>query len=664
MLYMKLNKIGIIIDSKPIHTKAILSIDGNNQLNSTATSGYGNISHPWILENYTISITDTSTDGIIIKNTNAYFILRNCIVTSTMYQTEAIKLDGVSNAKLMNNTAYNLYGIHLINSDNNDIINNTVDITFGSGIYLVQSDGNNITNNSATGTNYIGIHLSSSHNNTIFNNTANDNNDQGMILVSSNNNTLENNTIIGNSFYGLSLSSSNNNTIKNNEMNETTIYHGLCLQTSHNNTIMNNKACENKERGFFIENSDNNSLIDNVLYKNEYGIYFEGSNNNTNNYNGIYNNTVTGVLLSNSDDNNVTWNKIWDNTKNIDVTGTSTGNIIIPNFYSAGPVLQSIQPNPDYDGEIELNWSSVVYMNKYYVYRDTSYIASVHGLNPLTSVTDTNYSDPIPLDDTYYYTIVAGNSTHNSSHSNIEQVTAFLSLEAPNLQAIIPSFSTNGSIKLNWTNVIGADFYFIYRDTSNITTVAGLTPIAKITKTNYIDNLTQNNTFYYVLIAGNVNSNSSQSNCENVTVEVILKLPEAPFLFEILPNISNTGIIELNWSYDMWVISYFVYRSTSKITSLDGLLPIATVFQNNFTDNIIINGTYFYVIVASNASGNSIISNCVNITVVIPSNSKNPPPETPPIPGFEFFMLFLSLILIGIIIQLKKNSKRKKIVSF
>ena len=61
----------------PIKTSATtIAIDGNTQLANNATSGSGNSTHPYILENYVIDGTGLGVNCIDIRNTDAHFILR------------------------------------------------------------------------------------------------------------------------------------------------------------------------------------------------------------------------------------------------------------------------------------------------------------------------------------------------------------------------------------------------------------------------------------------------------------------------------------------------------------------------------------------------------------------------------------------------------------
>ena len=120
-------------------------------------------------------------------------------------------------------------------------------------------------------------------------------------------------------------------------------------------------------------------------------------------------------------------------------------------------------------------------------------------------------------------------------------------------------------------------------------------------------------------ITGNT-ANFGASNRDLCLLSIYLDgRPNAPVLYDILPNPDPNGKIELNWSDITAATDYYVYRSASKMTSVDGLIPIAAVSDSNYTDTITTNGIYYYVIVAGNDVVNSTISNRDSVTVAFPS---------------------------------------------
>ncbi len=95
-----------------------------------------------------------------------------------------------------------------------------------------------------------------------------------------------------------------------------------------------------------------------------------------------------------------------------------------------------------------------------------------------------------------------------------------LKLPAPTLAPILPNPSTNGTVKLNWNSIRSATNYYIYRDTSIITSTANMIPIATTAETSYTENLSTNGDYYYAVIAENDLTNSSLSNCVAISIHI------------------------------------------------------------------------------------------------------------------------------------------------
>jgi len=308
---------------------------------------------------------------------------------------------------------------------------------------------------------------------------------------------------------------------------------------------------------------------------------------------------------------------IFPGNANYTRANTSQWAFTVPKSPNA-PILDNILPNPNIDGIIQLNWSDVIGASNYYVYRNTSTITSVSGLVPIASGALSIYQDTVTSNGTYYYVIVAGNATGNSSISNCESVVVAIPSavpSAPGLGTILPNPDNDGIINLNWSDVIGASIYHVYRNTSSITSVIGLTPITSGALSNYQDTVTINGTYYYVIVAGNATGNSSISNCESVVVAIPPAVLNAPALDTILPNPDNDGIIDLNWNDVSGATYYYVYRGTVNITSVDGLIPITVISESQYEDTVTSNEEFYYVIMAGNAVGNSSISNCESVTI-------------------------------------------------
>ena len=129
-----------------------IAIYGDDELNATSTAGTGTAGYPYIIENYVINASGFSVDGILINNTNAHFILRNCTINGADVGNSGIELRNVTKALLINNTAHNIEmwgmegGFCLRSSNNNTLINNTAKNNF-YGFSILSSHNNTLSNN-------------------------------------------------------------------------------------------------------------------------------------------------------------------------------------------------------------------------------------------------------------------------------------------------------------------------------------------------------------------------------------------------------------------------------------------------------------------------------------------------------------------------------------
>jgi parallel beta-helix repeat protein len=270
--------------------------------------------------------------GIHLDDSDNNNLANNDLSNNSMY---SIWLNSSSNNTLANNTANsNEYGsgIHLSSSSNNDLTGNTVLKNDGycSGIHLLSSSNNTLANNNVSN-NYRGILLSSSSNNTLTNNTANSNNNYGIFLYSSSNyNILKNNTASHHS-HGIYLSASSSNTIANNNVSSNS--HGIYLHYHSNDNTLNSNTASNNGDGICLYSSSNyNTLMNNTINSNNYGIHLQYSSD----YNDIVNNIMNsndhyGICLSSSDNNNIASNNASGNGDTDIILSSSDHNTLTNN---------------------------------------------------------------------------------------------------------------------------------------------------------------------------------------------------------------------------------------------------------------------------------------------------------------------------------------------
>jgi parallel beta-helix repeat protein len=331
-------------------THSPIYIDGNANFTAEngVSSGTGTQSDPYIIENWDINAS--SANGIDIRNTTAYFIIRNCYAHDGGESYDGIYLNNVWNGRVKKtNSSNNRIGIILVDSSNNIVTNNNANSNKYYGIILYYSSRNNIFNNTASN-NWFGIHLSSSSFNSIHNNSVNSNNgwgialrdwscsnilsknsasnnDEGIFLDYSINNNISNNNVNSNNYEGITLYYSSYNNILNNSANSNS-WNGIYLYYSDNNNISNNSASSNNDDGIRLWSSSNNGIYNNSVNSNNWvGIYLGSSNNNNIYDNSVNSNNYEGIFLYSSSYNSIFINNVSNNDYGIRLNKSSENEI-------------------------------------------------------------------------------------------------------------------------------------------------------------------------------------------------------------------------------------------------------------------------------------------------------------------------------------------------
>jgi fibronectin type 3 domain-containing protein len=286
-----------------------------------------------------------------------------------------------------------------------------------------------------------------------------------------------------------------------------------------------------------------------------------------------------------------------ENSNEVSATPTS-GSVTVP----ATPAgLTATAGN----GQVALSWSASSGATSYHVKRSTN---SGGPYTQVSAPTGTSFTDTGLTNGTaYFYVVSAVNAAGESANS--AQASATPKLPIPAVPTGLTATGGNQQVALSWSASSGATSYHVKRAT---TSGGPYTQIIAPTATNFTDTgLTNGTTYFYVVSAVNASGESANSNQASAT-------PRAP-VPTVPVGLSATGgnqQASLSWTASSGATSYNVKRSTS------GTGPFTTVGSptaNSFINTGLADSTtYFYVVSAVNASGESANSTAASATTTTP----------------------------------------------
>jgi fibronectin type 3 domain-containing protein len=276
---------------------------------------------------------------------------------------------------------------------------------------------------------------------------------------------------------------------------------------------------------------------------------------------------------------------------------------------------------------VNLSWvqstGSGITQNK--VYRSTTGSGGPYNLLA-TLVATTSYSDTAVVNgSTYFYSVSAVNANGESALSAYSGATPQPPPPAVPT-GLAATAASSSQINLGWTASSGATSYNIKRATVSggpYTTVA-----TGVTGTTYNNTgLTASTTYYYVVSAVNGGGESANSAQASATTQA----PAPPAAPTGLAATAGNAQVSLSWTASSGATSYNVKRAT---VSGGPYTTIASPTTTSYMDTTAVNGTtYYYVVSAVNANGESANSTEVSATPSAPTVPAAPTGLTATVPN-------------------------------
>jgi len=287
------------------------------------------------------------------------------------------------------------------------------------------------------------------------------------------------------------------------------------------------------------------------------------------------------------------------------------------------------------NSQVSLSWNASTGATGYYVQR-----ATVSG-GPYTQIAvpaPNSYTDTgLTNGTTYYYVVSAFNSAGQSANSSQASAAPAAPATPPSVPTGLQAAAGNAQVSLTWTASAGATSYRVKRATTNGGPYA---QVAAPASANFADaGLTNGTTYYYVVSALNSAGESANSSQVSATPAAPSAPPATP---TGLQATAGDAQVSLSWTASTGATSYHVKRST---TSGGPYTQVAAPTTTSNLDTGLTNGTtYYYVVSALNAAGESTNSSQASATpvaatadVTITVNPTATKPISPYIYGINFY---------------------------
>jgi fibronectin type 3 domain-containing protein len=286
------------------------------------------------------------------------------------------------------------------------------------------------------------------------------------------------------------------------------------------------------------------------------------------------------------------------------------------------------------NAQVNLNWSASTGATAYYVKRSTT---TGGPYTQISAPTSTTYADNSVANGTKYYYVVSAYNSSGQSANSAEVNATPTAPPPPAAPSGVQATAGNTQISLVWSTVTGATGYHVKRSTTN---GGPYTQVSAPTSAAFTDTgLTNGTTYYYVVSALNAAGEGPNSAQASATPVAPAAPPAAPTGLQATAGNAQAA---LTWNASAGANSYHVKRST---TSGGPYTQVAAPTVTSDTDTGLTNGTtYFYVVSALNAVGESANSAQVSATpvnatadVTITVNPAVTKPISPYIYGINFY---------------------------
>jgi hypothetical protein len=278
----------------------------------------------------------------------------------------------------------------------------------------------------------------------------------------------------------------------------------------------------------------------------------------------------------------------------------------------------SVSANPG-NVQVTVTWSpspGAASYNIYYYYYSSGTVKSA--VTKVSNAVSPEIIAGLTNNTTYYFVVTAVNANGESAGSAVKVATPIFN-PPPDVPQTIQATAGDRIATISWDSVLGATSYAIYyRNAQGVSKTNG-TRVPNVTSPATVTGFTNNTTYYFVVTASNAYAESAESLEVSATpVAPVGPLPAAPTSVQASPG---NGQASISWTAIAGATSYNIYYATATgVTKTNGTrIPNAT---SPAVVTSLTNGTtYYFVVTAVNANGESVESAEVSARPATVANS-------------------------------------------
>ncbi len=259
--------------------------------------------------------------------------------------------------------------------------------------------------------------------------------------------------------------------------------------------------------------------------------------------------------------------------------------------------------------QVSVSWASVTGATSYNLYWSTSSGVTTANGTKISGATSPSVQTGLSDATNYFYIVTAVNSAGEGPASTQVAATTLPATPpatAPAAPPVVSASASSGQVTLSWPAVAGATFYNVYwSTTSGVLTTTG-TVISGVSSPFVHTGLAASTAYFYVVTAGNsVGQSAASTQVSATTSAPVATVPAAP---QGLTAVGAAGQVTVSWNAAASATSYNLYRGTTSGVSVATGTKFTGVTSPLTQTGLASGSTFFYIVTAVNATGESLAS--------------------------------------------------------